>query len=137
MTYLNKSAQAYNLAAANALKVPIPFLNGDQQGEFIFSGEPDYPNLSSFVTIRNQGQEGSPTSVAIVTAMETCLNMQGRPEQLSARGTCGKNPGNERSSLLEMLASGSCRSSLSPSISELRQKRCGPIRPVKPSSPKV
>jgi hypothetical protein len=85
MAHLHKSARAHNQAAAGGVaKVPIPFLNGDQQGEFLFTGL-RYPDLSRFVTIRDQGEEGSPASLAVVTAMETSLAAQGVNLRLSPR----------------------------------------------------
>ena len=86
MTHLRSAAASHNSAHCKGVPlVPVPFLNGNQQGEFLFSGDITYPDLSAYVTIRSQGQEGSSTSVAMATAMETGLAIRGTRVRLSPR----------------------------------------------------
>jgi hypothetical protein len=86
MAHLNVSARRYNASTRpTSSLVPIPYLFGDQQGEFIFSGSLDYPDLSRYVTVRDQGPDNSSASVALITAMETSLARQGRGVRLSPR----------------------------------------------------
>jgi hypothetical protein len=64
MSYLNMSAQSHNSRADNAApKVPIPFLHGDQQGDFYFTEPPsrwvrhqiDGPNATKLLVIPAYG----------------------------------------------------------------------------------
>jgi len=63
--------------------VPIPFLNGEQQGELIFT-RAICPDLSRYVTVHSMispesGAEPAIASMALVTAMEASLAAQGLP----------------------------------------------------------
>jgi hypothetical protein len=85
MQRLQVAAHAHNQNPPTGIpRVPIPYLNGDQQGEFVFSVA-TYPDLSPYVTIRDGGIEAAPASLAVVMAMETALAAHGHHAQLSPR----------------------------------------------------
>jgi hypothetical protein len=83
MSYLHSAAITYNRNRRNSPKVPIPFLNGNQQGEFLFSTN-SWPDLSRYVTILDGGQSSAVVSLAAATALATSFAAQGRPMQFSA-----------------------------------------------------
>lgn len=73
MRHLHDKAHAHNRQPPPGTRtVPIPFLHGDQQGEFFFSLA-TYPDLSPYFTVRTGGVEGWAVSMAAVTALETAL----------------------------------------------------------------
>jgi len=82
MAHLHSAAIAHNNRATGGTppKVPIPFLNGDQQGEFLFTVA-SWPDLSEYVTII-RGEHS--VSFATATAMGISAAAQGHPMQLSA-----------------------------------------------------
>lgn len=85
MRHLDTAARRHNAStSAEQPAVPIPFLNGSQQGEFFFTAA-TYPDLSRFVKIRNQGQEGSPVSVALAAAIQASFAVRGKRIVPSAR----------------------------------------------------
>jgi hypothetical protein len=85
MRHLDSAARRHNAAiTTDKPAVPVPFLNGSQQGEFFFTAA-TYPDLSRFVRIRDQGSEGSPVSVTLAVAIETSFAVQGQRIAVSAR----------------------------------------------------
>jgi hypothetical protein len=85
MAHLNNTAHNYNESLASGIrKVPIPFINGEQEGDFVFTGSLAYTDLSEHVKIRKEQVGGTfPIVLLAVMGLEACYALRGQQIRLS------------------------------------------------------
>jgi hypothetical protein len=83
-----------------AKPAPLPFAGTQIEPETPWTGAVQY-DLSKWVSIHDQGQEGTSPAFAAITAMETFLHRQGKPVSLSARYVYEKAKKHDESGLSE------------------------------------